>query len=449
MIAITAEAWLRQPTTVRRAETMDLFVSVYNGQQHFTYLDANGNLQDCWYDGPDNRWNLQQINDANGPGAAVADEYVATPQATAAGRGRLVRLRLQRPAPLRLPRRQRQHPGLLVRRHGNWNPQQINRGAGPTVPGEHVAHPRRPRGRGDLFVSVYNGQQHFTYRDANGNIQDCWYDGSRASGTRSRSTTPTGPAPTVPERARRHPTATAPAVGRPVRLRLRRPAPLRLPATPTATSRTAGTTGATGTRSRSTAAPARPWPGSTSPPTARRPPATCSSASTTASSTSPTATASGNIQDCWFDGNWNLQQINVGTGPTVAGEHVARTARPPWATCSLPVRRPAPLRLPRRQRQHPGLLVRRELAPAADQRRRPDGGRRAGDDERAGRRRGPVRDRLRQPAALHLPGRQGEHPGLLVRRKLEPAADQRRQRGRATVPGEYIATAAATAAAVE
>ena len=28
---------------------------------------------------------------------------------------------------------------------------------------------------GDLFVSVYNGQQHFTYRDKNGNLQDCWY----------------------------------------------------------------------------------------------------------------------------------------------------------------------------------------------------------------------------------------------------------------------------------
>ena len=26
----------------------------------------------------------------------------------------------------------------------------------------------------NLFVSEYNGQQHFTYRDGNGNLQDCW-----------------------------------------------------------------------------------------------------------------------------------------------------------------------------------------------------------------------------------------------------------------------------------
>jgi hypothetical protein len=51
---------------------------VYNDQQHFTYRDANGNIQDCWYGGA---WNLQQINHGNGP--TVPGEYVATPQATA------------------------------------------------------------------------------------------------------------------------------------------------------------------------------------------------------------------------------------------------------------------------------------------------------------------------------------------------------------------------------
>jgi hypothetical protein len=89
-----------------------LFVCPFNGQDHFAYLDANGNIQDCWYDGS---WNLQQINGAN-----------------------------------------------------------------PTVAGEPVMTDG-PAVSGDLFVTVYGDQQHFTYRDAKGNVQDCWYNG--ANGT--------------------------------------------------------------------------------------------------------------------------------------------------------------------------------------------------------------------------------------------------------------------------
>jgi hypothetical protein len=174
MIAITAEAWLRQPTTVRRAETTDLFVSVYNDQQHFTYLDGNGNLQDCWYDGPSNRWNLQQINAGAGP--TVAGEPVAAGQATAAAAGGFFVCQYN----------QQDHFAYTdVNGHiqdcwydgpsNRWNLQQVN-GGGPTVAGEPVMT-NGPAVAGDLFVTVYNDQQHFTYRDANGNVQDCWYDG--------------------------------------------------------------------------------------------------------------------------------------------------------------------------------------------------------------------------------------------------------------------------------
>jgi hypothetical protein len=61
----------------------DMFVSTFTDQQHFTYLDGNGNLQDVWYDGPNNRWNLQQINNANGNGPTVPGEFIASAQATA------------------------------------------------------------------------------------------------------------------------------------------------------------------------------------------------------------------------------------------------------------------------------------------------------------------------------------------------------------------------------
>ena len=171
----------------------DLFVSVYNGQQHFTYRDQNGNLQDAWYDG--GAWHLQQINDANGAGATVPSEYIATPLATAPAAGGV----------FVCPFNDQDHFAYLDANGniqdcwydgstGKWNLQQINRGNGPTVPGS--TWPPTAGVAGDLFVSVYNGQQHFTYRDQNGT---CRTPGTAAApGTCSRSTTRTGPAPPSP-----------------------------------------------------------------------------------------------------------------------------------------------------------------------------------------------------------------------------------------------------------
>jgi hypothetical protein len=90
-----------------------LFVCTFGNQQHFTYLDDNGNLQDCWYDGDANQWNLQQING----------------------------------------------------------------GGGPTVPGEYVACPQAPRGGPVhvLFVCTFGNQQHFTYLHGGSVLQDCWW----------------------------------------------------------------------------------------------------------------------------------------------------------------------------------------------------------------------------------------------------------------------------------
>src|SRR6516165_4661599 len=84
------------------------YVSVFGEQQHFTYRDASGTIQDAWYDSGSNSWNLQQINQgAETAGAAAA---------------------------------------------------------------------------GDPFVSVFGLQQHFAYRDAAGAILDAWYEG----GTKNR-----------------------------------------------------------------------------------------------------------------------------------------------------------------------------------------------------------------------------------------------------------------------
>src|SRR5260370_41243912 len=48
-----------------------LFVSVYDGQQHFTYRDSTGGLQDAWWGG--SSWNLQQLSEG---GPAVSGESV-------------------------------------------------------------------------------------------------------------------------------------------------------------------------------------------------------------------------------------------------------------------------------------------------------------------------------------------------------------------------------------
>ena len=161
--------------TQHKGETMgDLFVSVFNDQQHFTYRDQNGNLQDAWYGG--GAWHLQQINDANGSGATVPGEYIAVSLATAAAVGGVFVCSFNG----------QDHFAYLDANGtiqdcwydgSSWHLQQINRGNGPSVPGEWVATDG-PAAVGDLFVSVYGGQQHFTYRDQNWNLQDAWYEGT-------------------------------------------------------------------------------------------------------------------------------------------------------------------------------------------------------------------------------------------------------------------------------
>jgi hypothetical protein len=137
-----------------------VFVCVYNDQQHFSYRDGSGNLQDVWWG--EKQWHLQQINEGAGP--AVAGEYVATPGAPAAAGDLFVSVY-----------NDQQHFSYLDAK-GNiqdawwdgrqWHLQKINNGGMTTG----------PSAAGGLFVCVYNRQHHFAYRDADGNIWDSWWD---------------------------------------------------------------------------------------------------------------------------------------------------------------------------------------------------------------------------------------------------------------------------------
>jgi hypothetical protein len=151
--------------------TNDLFVSVYNNQQHFAYPDLNTNIQDAWYDGA--QWHLQSIN--NGFSVGVLNEYAATYGPPAGGDIFVSVYNNQ------------QHFAYLDLNTNiqdawydgaQWNLQQINNPNGPAVLHEYVAT-NGPGAAGSLFVSVYNDQQHFAYIDFRGNIQDAWYDGAR------------------------------------------------------------------------------------------------------------------------------------------------------------------------------------------------------------------------------------------------------------------------------
>jgi len=158
------------------------FVCTFGNQLHFTYVDVNNNLQDCWYDGdaqtPSEQWHLQQIN--GGTVTTVPGEYVAVPAAPAAAGADLFVCTFG----------DQQHFVYFDSSEaGNlqdcwyddasgWHLQQINGGTVTTVPGEYVAVPAAPAAAvpRNLFVCTFGGQQHFTYSDRNGNLQDCWYD---------------------------------------------------------------------------------------------------------------------------------------------------------------------------------------------------------------------------------------------------------------------------------
>ncbi|MBV8277450.1 MAG: hypothetical protein JO170_19625, partial [Verrucomicrobia bacterium] len=162
---ITGSAGLTTGTGARG----EPFLSVFGQQLHFVYRDGMGIIWDSWYDGVFDNWNLQQINLA-GPMnsgrtsglAAVGDPFVSVynNQQHFVYRG---------PAGTILDA---WYDGATA----TWNLQQINLAA-PTNNGRTSG----PATVSDPFVSVYNNQQHFVYRDATGAIQDAWYDGADAS----------------------------------------------------------------------------------------------------------------------------------------------------------------------------------------------------------------------------------------------------------------------------
>ena len=247
------------------------FVCTFGDQQHFTYIDRNGNLQDCWYDGPTNQWNLQQINNANGAGPSVAGEFVAVPEATApAENGAFVCTFGNQQHFTYIDGNGNLHDCWYDGLTNQWNLQQINNanGAGPSVPGEFVAVPEATAPGTGVIMCTFGDQQHFTYLDGNGNLQDCWYDGPTNQWNLQQINNANGAGPSVPGEFVAVPEATT-------------------------LIQFAVSVCTFGNQQHFTY-----------------------------------FDDNYNMQDCWYDGDanqWNLQQINnaKGAGPSVAGEFVA------------------------------------------------------------------------------------------------------------------------------
>jgi hypothetical protein len=186
----------------------ELFVSEYNYQSHYAYFDGGGNIQDAWLDQQSGAWHLQQINNANGLGPTVPGEYIASKQATAPAVADLF-VSVYGDQQHFAYRDANGHIQDVWYDSQHWHLQQIN-GPSATVPNESIACAQAPPSVGQLFVSVYNGQ-HFSYFDANGNIQDVWYDPQ--GWHLQQINNANGLGPTVPGEYIASKQATAPAEG--------------------------------------------------------------------------------------------------------------------------------------------------------------------------------------------------------------------------------------------
>lgn len=122
---------------------------LYKDQYHAFWLDADGGIQDAYYDGA---WKTQKLNI---DGVTAARAAAGTPSATVYK------------DQLHICYRDRDNNIQDVYYDGRWHIQQLNRG-GLT---------ETPASASDVASVVFAEQYHVTYLDAEGKLQDVWYDG--------------------------------------------------------------------------------------------------------------------------------------------------------------------------------------------------------------------------------------------------------------------------------
>jgi len=140
------------------------FVSVFNEQQHFGYLDGSGRIWDSWYNPSRNSWNLQQINAGGrtqGP-TAVAGPSIGVYQnqqhfAYLDGKGAI-------------------WDSWYDGGKNVWNLQQLNLGGRTSGPAAKPGVQGKELGPVSVWVDPSNSQQHFTYLGTDSAVYDAFWD---------------------------------------------------------------------------------------------------------------------------------------------------------------------------------------------------------------------------------------------------------------------------------
>jgi hypothetical protein len=179
-------------------------VSTFGNQQHFTYIDGSFNLQDCYYDGDTNDWHSQRLTGGSWPFALPAPSLYANSGVFVCTFGNQQHF-------VYLDQNLSLQDCFYDGDDNQWKLQQITGGA-PTVKGEPVPCPTAPPpGLGFWAVCAFEDELHFTYVDDKENLQDCVY--APGSGEPWRVQQITGGSPTVAGEL--VPCSSAPALGGP------------------------------------------------------------------------------------------------------------------------------------------------------------------------------------------------------------------------------------------
>jgi hypothetical protein len=176
----------------------------FGNQQHFTYIDGNFNLQDCFYDGDTNEWHSQRLTGGSWPFALPAPSLCADGGVSVCTFGNQQHF-------VYLDQNLSLQDCFYDGDENQWKLQQITGGM-PTVTGEPVSCPTAPPlGLGFWSVCAFQDELHFIYVDDKENLQDCVYAPGSAELWSVRQIT--GGAPTVPDEL--VPCSSAPPLGGP------------------------------------------------------------------------------------------------------------------------------------------------------------------------------------------------------------------------------------------
>jgi hypothetical protein len=145
----------------------------FGDQLHFTYVDDQFNVQDCYYDGGTN-WIVQQINNSEGSGPTVTGpppELVACTAATASAGSLSVGVLGSQRHIVYVDGANNLWDVYNDGDSSQWNVQRINNGGVSTAqPAPDVLE------GGTVSVCTFGNALHVTYIDSNNNLQDCIYD---------------------------------------------------------------------------------------------------------------------------------------------------------------------------------------------------------------------------------------------------------------------------------